>query len=228
MKEAYWFKQDSNAKDDPKIIILIEELGLEGYGIFWLLIETLRDQPDFKAPIRIVPALARRFNTSAEKINAVINRYNLFVVEDQQIFYSEALIDRMMPMIQKRKARQVAGRKGALKRWGKHNDSNANGNAIGNANGKQIEDKSRVDKRREEKAPPTLDQCIKYFESKGYNKALANKFFDYYNEPMVDRNGRVWKDGKGKTIKSWKQKAMAVWMKDEDKTTTSNAIGGTI
>ena len=35
-KDAYYFSHYSNAKDDFKCMLLIEELGLEGYGIFWI------------------------------------------------------------------------------------------------------------------------------------------------------------------------------------------------
>jgi len=47
VKNAYYFSHDSNAKDDPKCVLLIEQLGLEGYGIYWILIEILRDQPGY-------------------------------------------------------------------------------------------------------------------------------------------------------------------------------------
>lgn len=43
-----WFKHDSNAKDDFKCMFIIEQLGCEGYGIFWILVETLRDQKDYR------------------------------------------------------------------------------------------------------------------------------------------------------------------------------------
>ena len=45
-KDAYYFTHDSNAKYDPKCALLIDQLGMEGYGIYWMLIEVLRDQPD--------------------------------------------------------------------------------------------------------------------------------------------------------------------------------------
>lgn len=32
-KDAYYFTHDSNAKDDPKCALLIDQLGMEGYGI---------------------------------------------------------------------------------------------------------------------------------------------------------------------------------------------------
>jgi hypothetical protein len=41
---------------------------------------------------------------------------------------------------------------------------------------------------------------------------------------MKDRNGRVWKDQNGKTVKSWKQKALAVWMKDDNKKDQSGQV----
>lgn len=117
-KDAYWFSHDSNAKDDPKCIILIEELGLEGYGIFWVLIETLRDQKDFKAPLRIIPAIARRYNTSSEKIKAVISRYELFQVENEEFFFSPSLISRMQNLLHKKHEKRIGGIKGNLIKYG--------------------------------------------------------------------------------------------------------------
>lgn len=112
MKDAYYFPHDSNAKDDPKMILLIEELGMEGYGIFWMLVESLRDQPNYKASLVIIPALARRYNTTQEKVKTVITRYDLFVVEDDSFFYSESLNRRMEALAEKRIKRQLAGQKG--------------------------------------------------------------------------------------------------------------------
>ena len=109
MKDAYYFPHDSNAKDDPKCIMLIEELGLEGYGIFWVLIETLRDQPQYQADLRILPGLARRYNTSLEKMKSVIARYNLFAVENDQFFFSESLKNRMVAFDNRREKARMAG-----------------------------------------------------------------------------------------------------------------------
>ena len=80
-KDCYYFPHDSNAKDDPKCVLLIEQLGMEGYGIYWMLIETLRDQPDYTYPVANIPALARRYNTSAEKVRTVVFNYELFTVK---------------------------------------------------------------------------------------------------------------------------------------------------
>jgi hypothetical protein len=113
MKDAYYFSHDSNAKDDPKCVLLIEQLGPEGYGIFWILIETLRDQPDFKYPLKLLSALARRYNTTAEKIKAVVVSYDLFIIENDTFFFSESLNRRMILFQEKRKKLSEAGKKGA-------------------------------------------------------------------------------------------------------------------
>ena len=54
-----------------------------------------------------------------------------------------------------------------------------------------------------------------YFQENGYSKKAAIKAFKYYNEPMEEREGRVWKDSNDKTVISWKQKMRGVWFKPE-------------
>jgi hypothetical protein len=117
MKDAYYFPHDSNAKDDPKIINMIEQHGPEAYGIYWILIETLRDQPEFRAPVNILPGLARRYNTTFDKMKSVVITYGLFEVSDDEYFFSLSLNRRMDAINEKRKKLSEAGRKGNLKRW---------------------------------------------------------------------------------------------------------------
>ena len=57
---------------------------------------------------------------------------------------------------------------------------------------------------------PTVEEAIAYFIEKGYTEDSARRFFDYY-----DCSG--WKDSNGKSVRNWKQKAQAVWFKDENK-----------
>jgi len=111
-KDAYYFPHDSNAKDDPKCVLLIEQLGMEGYGIYWMLIETLREQPDYTYPVANIPALGRRYNTTAEKVKTVVCNYGLFTVKDDKIFFSDSLNRRMLVLEEKRAKRSEAGRLG--------------------------------------------------------------------------------------------------------------------
>lgn len=114
-KDAYYFSHDSNAKDDPKCSMLIEQLGLEGYGIYWVLVETLRDQPEYKYPLSMLPIVARKYNTTAEKVRVVVGNYGLFEISDDQ-FFSLSLCKRMMELERRREQQRFAGLKSAEKR----------------------------------------------------------------------------------------------------------------
>lgn len=117
-KDSYYFPHDSNAKDDPKCMLLIEQRGLEGYGTFWILIELLRDQPTYRFPLKLIPAIARKYKTSVKKMESVIRDYNLFKIENEEFFYSNSLINRMSEFNRVKESRSQAGQKGNEKRWG--------------------------------------------------------------------------------------------------------------
>ena len=133
-KDAYFFSHDSNSKDDPKCVLLIEQLGLEGYGIFWILVETLRDQPNYKYPLSLLPAIARRYNTSAQKVESVVKSYNLFKCTDDEFFFSSSLINRMETWEASRLKKSIAGKKGNQIRWDNYREiaeqSQCDNNAI--------------------------------------------------------------------------------------------------
>lgn len=108
-KDAYYFSHDANAQDDPKCMLLIDQLGMEGYGIFWALIEKLRSEKDYKLPFAVIPSLARRWGTSKEKVETVVKTYNLFITEEQD-FFSARLVRSMGEKSEK-------ARISANKRW---------------------------------------------------------------------------------------------------------------
>jgi uncharacterized membrane protein len=85
-KDAYYFSHDANSQDDPKCMILIDQLGMEGYGIFWALIERLRAEKDYKLPLSTLPAFAKRWGTSKEKVETVVNNYDLFIIKKNYFF----------------------------------------------------------------------------------------------------------------------------------------------
>ena len=93
-KYTYWFVHNSNARDNIKCVLLIDQLGLEGYGIYWMLLEILREQPDFSYPLAFVSAIARKYNTTKDKVMAVISDYGLFEIREGK-FFSKGLIKRM-------------------------------------------------------------------------------------------------------------------------------------
>lgn len=111
-KDTCYFSHDANAKDDYKCMLLIDQMGLEGYGIFWVLVETLREQKDYKYPLQLVPSLARKYNTTNAKMETVINAYGLFEIDAQSFFFSGSLNRRMNFLEQKREKIVAASLKG--------------------------------------------------------------------------------------------------------------------
>lgn len=57
---------------------------------------------------------------------------------------------------------------------------------------------------------PTENEVIAYFKEKGYKIEIAKRAFLYYSE-------QDWHDSRGKPIKNWKGKMVAVWFKEENK-----------
>lgn len=108
-RENIYFSHDANAMSDPKCMLLIEQLGMEGYGMFWGLVEILRQQPEYKMPLILLPAIASRFKVSESKIKTVVSAYGLFTIENEEFFFSKSLRDRMELMQQKKVRRQMAG-----------------------------------------------------------------------------------------------------------------------
>ena len=114
-----YFSHDADAMNDPKCMLLINQLGMEGYGIFWALIEMLRTQDGYRLPIATLPALAIRFNISQVKVETVVRNYGLFVCDECDFFYSKSLINRMDQMESVRKKKILGGIKSGESRRAK-------------------------------------------------------------------------------------------------------------
>jgi hypothetical protein len=77
----YYFRHDFSAMDDDKLIQVRMDLGWEGYGIFWGIIECLA-QAGGSIPLARLPQLSYRLRVEEAIIKAVIHDYDLFVVTD--------------------------------------------------------------------------------------------------------------------------------------------------
>lgn len=120
MKEAYYFSHDSNARHDPKILSMRTVYGSEGYGWYWIIIEMLREQDDFKIELTkyVWNALAMQTQCNADAMHSFvedcINEFKLFS-SDGNYFWSESLNRRM----DIRNEKSEKARKAAEARWGK-------------------------------------------------------------------------------------------------------------
>ena len=115
-KKAY-IPHDANARNSKKMLRLRQRLdpvkALAAYGLYWMLVERLRDEEDYVCE-RDYQMLAFDFRADAEFIREVVEDYDLFdLSEDGKTFTSHGLEERMAAMEKK----SSAGRKGAAARW---------------------------------------------------------------------------------------------------------------
>ena len=115
-KEAFYFPHFCNARHDRKIRRLRKELGTEGYGIYFMLLETLREQQDLMYPLEDLDLLAEEFNVSEAKVRVAICNYGLFEIDEEQKFFSPKMLVYLEPYFKMKEQRKMAGQKSADKR----------------------------------------------------------------------------------------------------------------
>lgn len=135
MKDAYYFSHDSNARNDTKILSMRCDYGLEGYGMYWMIVEALRDETEYKLKLdnNTYRALAMQMHSKTDAVKKFIedciNEYDLFKSDDK-CFWAESLLRRMEKLEDIREKRKKA----AEKRWNqdktKQEDSTSNANAL--------------------------------------------------------------------------------------------------
>lgn len=108
-KDAYYFPHFCNARHDRKLKRVQKELGIEGYGIYFMLLEILREQDEFKYPMEDIDLLADEFGTSEQKITTVVSNYKLFNVDNDENFFSIKLHEYMQPYLTMKEQRRQAG-----------------------------------------------------------------------------------------------------------------------
>lgn len=118
-KDAYYFSHDSNARNDEKLLAIRMKHKSSGYGVYWMIIERLRDSKDY-LHVKDYNLIAFDLREPAEIIKSVIEDFGLFVfTDDGKHFYSESLISRMSPRDEARKTASISGVKGNLIKHGK-------------------------------------------------------------------------------------------------------------
>ena len=116
-KDAFYFPHFSNARIDRKIRRVRKELGIEGYGIYFMLLETLREQQGFKFPIQDLDLLADEFGTSEQKVRTVVTNYQLFKVDEGEEFFSPKFNMYLKPYLEGKERKRIAGIRGNLIRY---------------------------------------------------------------------------------------------------------------
>lgn len=153
-QKTSYFSHDSNARNDEKLLAVRMRHNAEGYGIYFMIIERLRDESDYMS-VKDYNVIAFDLRVDASKVKSIVEDFGLFVfTEDGKYFYSESLLSRMEMKDEISVKNSENGKKGAFKRWGKSENI---ANAIKNDNNPiaslKIPIASKVKKRKEEDPP---------------------------------------------------------------------------
>lgn len=144
-----YFSHDSNALADIKISAMRCDYGLEGYGLYWAIIEMLRNEETYKLPLSKNMYRKIKIDTGTtidveQYINDCISEYkevddgNGLFNTNGKYFWSESLLRRMTKMEEVSTKRRQAGQKGAAGRWKKTEDEDLKNNEKTLKNGKCI------------------------------------------------------------------------------------------
>ena len=146
-KDAYYFSHDSNARNDEKILLLRMKLGMEGYGIFWAILEKMRENADYMCS-KNYGVIAFDLGVDEDKIKRIVEEFGLFKdSECGKRFYSESLMNRMAKMNEKsQKAKDAANA-----RWNKPSKKKDNANAMRtHSEGNAIKERKRKENKGKE------------------------------------------------------------------------------
>ena len=228
MKETFYFAHDYNARNDPKLQNVLFDLGVEGIGVFWCIIEQLYEQGG-KLPLHYCKSIAFALHVDFCIVERLVNDYGLFK-NDGQNMWSESVLNRLNRRTEVSEKRKLA----ALARWRQNIENQSqtqapascrqvsenasvmqmqsNSNANAEHKVKEIKEKNNIKENNKEKhetakrfVPPTIEEVKARIVEMGYTFD-AEAFIAFYQS-----NG--WMVGKSK-MKDWKA-AMVTWQKRE-------------
>lgn len=110
-----YFPHDSNARNSDRLIPLRAKHGAEGYGVYFMLLERLREEPTY-ASVKDYNMLAFDLRVDAALVKDVVENFGLFTfTDDGKCFYSEGFCKRMKMKDEK----SEKARESVRKRWEK-------------------------------------------------------------------------------------------------------------
>ena len=210
-KDAYYFSHDSNAHTDPRILKLRMALGWEGYGIYWAIIENLRNQENYCICESEFMFLTLSLAIDEAKLKQMLSKcleVKLLELEEGKIF-SPSLLRRMEKSDTIREKRREAGAKGGKAKASAKQvlkQSSSKNLAL-----KETKVKEKKVNKTKPKAfvAPTFEVYSAYCKQEGFLN-IAERSFKAYSESD-------WHDSHGNPVKNWKSKLQNNWFRDQNK-----------
>ena len=192
-KDTFYFSHDYNARNDEKIKRLIRKHGMQGYGVFWSIVEDLYNNAN--ALRTDYDGIAYDYRIDINIVKSVIEDFGLFVF-DGNTFGSLSVQKRL----DERDSKSVKARESATKRWSNANamQSQCEGNAIKERKGKEIKEKKVKESKALTLFSESIYNDIKIFEQSFLGTQYEGANFTYYHEVIKN-----WSDSTGNKKRDW-------------------------
>lgn len=119
IKSTNYFSHDSNARNDEKLVRLRMKQGAAGYGVYFMILERLREEADYMSA-KDYNMIAFDLRVDAAIVKSVVEDFGLFTfTNDGKCFYSESFTRRMNIKDTLRRQRSEGGKIGMENRWKK-------------------------------------------------------------------------------------------------------------
>ncbi len=205
-KEVYYFSHDANARHDPNILKMRRLYGSEGYGWYWMIVEMMREQTDYRIEYTgseddCIPLAMQMLCTEQQVhcfINDCISKFLLFNTDGQHL-WSDSLLKRMELKDDLKEKRREA----ALSRWKDANAMQTDANAMQNDAKESKVKETKVNEIKESK--PKEPPKTAYAENVKMTEAEYNKLVDAYGEDGTKRLIEILDNAKG--AKGYKYKS---------------------
>lgn len=135
-KDTFYFSHDYNARNDEKIKRLIRKHGMQGYGVFWSIVEDLYNNAN--ALRTDYEGIAYDLRSDSDLVASVVNDFDLFIFNGDY-FGSNSVQERL----EQRNDKSAKARKSASYRWDNANamQTQCDSNAKKERKGKEIKGK---------------------------------------------------------------------------------------
>ena len=119
IKSTNYFSHDSNARNDEKLVRLRMKQGAAGYGVYFMILERLREEADYMSA-KDYNMIAFDLRVDAAIVKSVVEDFGLFTfTDDGKCFYSESFTRRIGIKDTLRRQRSEGGKIGMKNRWKK-------------------------------------------------------------------------------------------------------------
>ncbi|WP_164549914.1 Lin1244/Lin1753 domain-containing protein [Nonlabens ponticola] len=116
-KDAYWFPHYSNTRNEPLIAAMRMKLGVEGYGVYIMILEMMRDADEYKLNSTYEVIAYTLHLPNHDLVRKVIEDFGLFEFENDTIIICKRLAKLMSGYDQTIINSQISGYRSALVRY---------------------------------------------------------------------------------------------------------------